>query len=89
MWHAIWALVFTVLLIGLTFTLVAGPVASAVKGFITVGAALGALAGSADSVGYCLAQVGCGLINVGVALLLLAPFYLLLKKLWIKLKNFM
>lgn len=80
--------IFTILLIPLSIFLIGAPIGGIVQGFAAVAAAVAGLIIGNGAAGMMVANIGFGLISVGASFMLLAPFSLLNKFLWNKLKAY-
>ena len=81
------SIILTVVLVGLTITLIGPALAVILEGFISIGYTAGALAAAKCGGGEGAAAIGLGLIISGVGCMLLAPFNALCGFLWRKLNE--
>ena len=76
------------MLIAFSIFLIGAPIAGIIQGFAVIGASLGGLIAGKYQTGLVLTNLGYGFLHVGLSFILLAPFSILNKFLWKKLKAF-
>lgn len=80
--------ILTIVLIAFSIFLIGAPIAGIIQGFAVIGASLGGLIAGKYQTGMVLTDLGYGFLHVGLSFILLAPFSILNKFLWKKLKAF-
>lgn len=83
------SIILTIVLVGLSVSLIGSAIALILEGFIEIGFTAGALASSQCGGAEGAVMIGVGMIISGFGCILLAPFNVLCKFLWRKLKAFM
>lgn len=86
--HVIASIILIIVMIWATAFLIGAPLVAVVDGFVSVGAAVGALVSSSCTAAVGIAAIGRGLLYVGGGLILLAPLSVLTHFLWSKLTKF-
>lgn len=86
--HVIASIILIIVMIWATAFFIGTPLVAVVDGFVSVGAAVGALVSSSCTAAVGIAAIGRGLLYVGGGLILLAPLSVLTHFLWNKLTKF-
>lgn len=87
--HTVLCVFLVTVYIFLAVALIGSAIAAIIEGFASIGGSIGALVASSSSAGATVAGVGYGLIECGVGFILLAPFSVLCKFVWGKIRKFM
>ncbi len=83
------SIILTIVLVGLSVSLIGGAITLIIEGCVEIGFTAGALASSECGGAEGATMIGLGMIVSGLGCILLAPFNVLCKFLWRKLKEFM
>ena len=81
-------IILGVLLTALSVMLIGSCIVGIIQGFVTAGMAVGMLAAGKSTAATTTLNAGYGIACAGLSFILLAPFNLLVRTLWKKLKNF-
>ncbi len=82
------SIILTIVLVGLSISLIGSAIALIIEGFVEIGFTAGALAASECGGADGAVMIGVGMVISGLGCILLAPFNVLCKFLWRKLKAF-